>query len=87
MRNREKREDGSVKMEAENGMVPPETKECLEDQRLEEVENDSPQRPGRGAWPVNALISDFGYRTVREYISGENSAGKIVVVCYGSLGK
>ena len=48
-----------MKMEAENGMMPPETKECLEDQKLEEVENDSPQSRGRGAWPVSPLISDF----------------------------
>ena len=87
MRNRERREDGPVKMEAENGMMPPETKECLEDQKLEEIENDSPQSRGRGAWPVNPLISDFGYRIVREYISGENSAGKVVVVCMAALGK
>ena len=51
------------------------------------IENDSPQSRGRGAWPVNPLISDFGYRTVREYISGENSAGKVVVVCMAALGK
>ena len=54
-------------------------------QKLEKIENDSTQSQGRGAWPVNTLISDFQSTGLWENtFLWETSAGKIVVVCYGS---
>ena len=62
--------------------------------KREETENDSTQSRGRGAWSCQCSVKtckirglDFRplvYRTMREYISGENKASKIVVICYSS---
>ena len=56
-------------------------------QKLEETENDSTQSCGRGAWPCQCSVKtskirglDFRplvYRTMREYISGENRASRL----------
>lgn len=62
--------------------------------KREETENDSTQSRGRGAWSCQCSVKtckirglDFRplvYRTMREYISGENKDSKIVVIRYSS---
>ena len=61
---------------------------------MEETENESTQSHGRGAWTCQYSVKtskirgfDFKppvYRTMKEYISGEYKASKIVVICYSS---
>lgn len=59
------REDGHVKMEADIGGMPPQTKEGLEPPEAGRDQSVLPSSLQR-AWPADSLILDFGPPKLRE---------------------